>query len=37
MTDKIRHAERETSVGGEKQGQIRSERGRWRKRQRVSE
>lgn len=31
MTDTIGHMERETSVGGEKQGQIMSKRGRWRK------
>lgn len=36
MTDRIGHMERETSVGGEKQGQIKSERGRWRKAPRVS-
>lgn len=37
MTDTTGHMERETSVGGEKQGRIKSERGRWRKGQRVSE
>lgn len=31
MTDAIGHMERETSVGGEKRGQIKGERGRWRK------
>lgn len=37
MTDRIGHMERETAVGGEKQGQIKSERGRWRERLGVSE
>lgn len=37
MTDRTGHMERETSVGGEKQGQIKSERGRWRKAPRASE
>ena len=37
MTDMVGHMERETSVGGEKQAQIKSERGMWRKGQRVSE
>lgn len=31
MTDRIGHTERETSVGGEKRGQIKSEKGRRRK------
>lgn len=37
MTDTIGHLERETSVGGEKQGQIKSKRGRWRKASGTSE
>lgn len=34
MTDRTGHMERETAVGGEKQGQIKSEGGRCRKGQR---
>lgn len=37
VDDRTGHMERETSVGGEKQGEIKSERSRWRKGQRVSE
>lgn len=37
MTDRIGHMERETSVGVEKQGPMKSERGGWRKGPRVSE
>lgn len=37
MTDRTGHIERETAVGGEKQGQIKSERGRCRKREREIE
>lgn len=35
--DRAGHMERETAVGGEKQGQIKRERGRCRKRMRESE
>lgn len=37
MTDRIGRTEKETSVGGEKQGQIKSEKGRQRKGQREGE